>query len=115
MKHRLIRMLIREVIEASPSSSPSTATAPDSPAKDQDGGDATSAQPPVTIEKFFSNTKNASEVKQNEEIKKLAAELKKSGVTDEASIMSNLKALDRDEPGGVDFAKKILDAQTSTT
>jgi hypothetical protein len=109
-------MLIREVIEASPSSAASTATAPDSPEKDkQDGGDSTTEQAPVSIERFYANTKNASGVKQSEEIKKLAASLKKSGVTDEESIMTNLKDLERDEPGGPDFAKKILDAQKSIT
>jgi len=110
-------MLIREVIEASPSSSavPSTSTEPNSPAKDQDGGDKTKEQPDVTIEKYFSNTKNATDVKQSEEMKKLATSLKQSGVTDEASVMAKLKELEREEPGGIDFAKKIVDTQKSFT
>lgn len=110
-------MLVREVIEASPSSSatPSTATEPDSPEKDQDGGDATNEQPEVTIEKYFSSTKNVTDVKQSEELKKLATSLKQSGVSDEASVMAKLKSLKRDEPGGTDFAKKIVDTQKSIT
>ena len=118
MKQTLIRLLIREVIEASASSSatPSTDTAPSSPEKDRDdGGNAANEQPEVAVEKFISNTKNSTDVKQQEEIKKLASSLKKSGISDETSVMGTLKNLERDEPGGPDLAKKIVDAQKSIT
>ena len=115
MSH-LLRLLVRETIEASSSSSPgvspSTDTEPSSPEKDKDdGGDATNENPVVSIEKYFSNTKNASDVKREEETKKLASSLKQSKVQTSDEIMKNLKTLDRDVEGGKDFADKLVDYQ----
>lgn len=112
----LLRMIIRETIEASSSSSPgpapSTDTEPSSPEKDRDdGGDSTNENPVVTLEKYFSNTKNASDVKREEETKKLASKLKQSKVQTPEEVMKNLTILKRDAEGGQDFAKKIVDYQ----
>lgn len=114
MKTSILRKLIREVIEASSSSSPSTATAPDSPVKDKDdGGDQTTIQPPAAIERYISNTKNATDVKQTQEFQKLASSLKQNGVDTKDKIMSTLKDLERDEDGGSALADKIIQSQTT--
>ena len=114
MSH-LLRLLVRETIEASSSSSPgatpSTDTAPSSPEKDKDGGDATNENPVKSIEKYFSNTKNASDVKREDETKKLANSLKQSKVQTPDEIMKSLKILDRDTEGGKDFADKLVNYQ----
>jgi hypothetical protein len=115
MSH-LLRLLVRETIEASSSSSPgatpSTDTAPSSPDKDKDdGGDATTENPVASIEKYFSNTKNASDVKREDETKKLANSLKQSKVQTPDEIMKSLKILDRDAEGGKDFADKLVNYQ----
>lgn len=114
MKHMLIRNLIREVIEASSSSAPSTATAPDSsPADKNDGGDKTTKQPEVAIEDYISSTKDAVPAKQDDEAKKLADTLKQSGIDTPDKIMSTLKNLDRGEDGGPALADKIVKYQTT--
>lgn len=118
-KSSILRKLIREVIEASSSSSPSTDTAPDSPAKDKDdGGDETSLPrtdqgPAAAIEMYVSNTKNATDVKQAQEVQKLASSLKANGVDTKDKIMSTLKNLERDEDGGPALADKIIQNQTT--
>ena len=110
----ILRSLIREVIEASPSSSPSTQTAPDSPDKDKNGGDnKEELQPEPAIERYISNTKNATEVKQSQEMQKLASTLKAGGVNTKEKIMSTLKNLQRDEDGGLALADKIIQNQTT--
>ncbi len=115
MKTTILRQLIREVITASGNSSPtpSTSTAPDSsPADKDDGGDQTAPNPKVAIEKYFRDTKNATDVKRDEEIKKLADTLKDNNVSTPNQIMDDLKALDRDEEGGLSFAQKVISKQT---
>jgi hypothetical protein len=110
----ILRKLIREVIEASSSSSPSTDTEPDSPEKDKDdGGDQTTLQPEPAIERYISNTKNVTDVKQSEEVQKLASTLKADGVDTKDKIMTTLKNLERDEDGGLALADKIIQNQTT--
>ena len=112
MTETLLRKLIREVIEASPSSMPSTDTEPDSPPADKDdGGDQTVKTPEKAIEDYISNSKGAVEAKQNAEAVQLASTLKKGGVDTKDKIMSTLKDLERDEDGGEALADKIIKYQ----
>jgi hypothetical protein len=116
MKTTILRSLIREVITATSSTSaaPSTSTAPDSkPSDKDDGGDDTVIKPEAAIERYFSNTKNATDIKRGEEIKKLADTLKQNNVSSESDIMNKLKVLDRDEDGGQSFAQQIVNQQKS--
>lgn len=112
MTHKLLRKLIREVIEASPSSSASTATMADSsPTDKNDGGDETSKTPEKALEDYFANTKGAVESKREDEEKKLADTLKQGGVDTPDKVMSALKNLERDEDGGQSFADQIIKKQ----
>ena len=112
MTNRLLRKLIREVIEASSSSAPSTATQPDSPPADKnDGGDETTMTPEKAIEDYISSTKNAVDAKRDDEEQKLAVNLKKSGVDTPDKVMTTLKNLERDEDGGPAFADAIIKKQ----
>ena len=114
MTTRLLRTLIREVIEATSSSSPSTATQPDSPASDKnDGGDETTKTPEKAVEDYISSTKGAIETKREDEAKKLASTLKQGGVDTPDKIMDTLKNLERDEDGGQSFADEIIKYQTT--
>lgn len=114
MTNRLLRKLIREVIEASSSSAPSTASQPDSPPADKnDGGDQTTTTPEKAVEDYFSSTKNAVDAKREDEKIKLAVTLKKSGIDTPDKVMNTLRNLERDEDGGPAFADSIIKKQTT--
>ena len=114
MKTTILRKLIREVIEASSSSTPSTATQPDSPPADKnDGGDETAKTPEKAVEEYISSTKNAVPEKKEDEVKKLASTLKQGGVDTTDKVMNTLKNLERDEDGGSSFAQEIIKYQTT--
>ena len=114
MTTRLLRTLIREVIEATSSSAPSTATQPDSSEADKNnGGDETSKTPEKAVEDYISSTKGAVENKREDEAKKLASSLKQRGVDTPDKIMDTLKNLERDEDGGQSFADEIIKYQTT--
>ena len=114
MKTTILRKLIREVIEASASSTPSTETQPDSPESDKnDGGDETTKTPEKAVEDYISSTKGAVPEKKEDEAKKLAATLKQGGIDTPDKIMDTLTNLERDEDGGQSFADEIMKYQTT--
>jgi len=110
-------MLIRETIEASFSTSAAPAgsdSSVGSSTKDKDdGGDVTVDNPDVAINTYFRNTKGATDVKKNEETKKLADNLKANNITDEDSVMKTIKSSQSSEDEHRMLAQKITSFQNT--
>lgn len=110
-------MLIREQIEASFSTSAAPAgsdSSVESSAKDKDdGGDVTVDNPKVAINTYFRNTKGTSDVKRDEEAKKLADNLKSNNISDEDSILNAIKTSDNADDEHRALAQKITTFQNT--